>query len=114
MSFPAYPNYKHSGVEWVNELPTHWKSVALKWVSRIYAGGTPDKNKTYYWENGSIPWLNSGAVNQVLISEPSSYITTEAFNSSSARWIPVGSLVIALAGSLLLLGKEKQRGWSRS
>ncbi|MCK3849091.1 restriction endonuclease subunit S [Pseudomonas sp. W2Jun17] len=103
MSFPAYPDYKHSGVEWANELPAHWRTVALKWVSRIYAGGTPDKNKTYYWENGSIPWLNSGAVNQVLISEPSSYITTEAFSSSSARWIPAGSLVIALAGQ----GKTK-------
>lgn len=103
MSFPAYRDYKNSGVEWANELPAHWKTVALKWVSRIYAGGTPDKNKPYYWENGSIPWLNSGAVNQVLISEPSSYITIEAFNSSSARWIPAGSLVIALAGQ----GKTK-------
>jgi len=103
MSFPAYPDYKNSGVEWANELPAHWKTVALKWVSRIYAGGTPDKSKPYYWENGSIPWLNSGAVNQVLISEPSSYITIEAFNSSSASWIPAGSLVIALAGQ----GKTK-------
>lgn len=103
MSFPAYPDYKNSGVEWANELPAHWKTVALRWVSRIYAGGTPDKSKPYYWENGSIPWLNSGAVNQVLISEPSSYITIEAFNSSSASWIPAGSLVIALAGQ----GKTK-------
>lgn len=103
MSFPAYPDYKNSGVEWANELPAHWKTVALKWVSRIYAGGTPDKSKPYYWENGSIPWLNSGAVNQVLISEPSSYITIEAFNSSSASWIPAASLVIALAGQ----GKTK-------
>lgn len=102
-TFPAYPAYKDSRVEWVDTLPTHWEKVALKWVSRIYAGGTPDKTKTHYWENGSIPWLNSGAVNQVLISKPSAFITTEAFNSSSARWIPSGSLVMALAGQ----GKTK-------
>jgi len=103
MRFPAYPDYKNSGIEWAIELPAHWKTVALKWVSRIYAGGTPDKNKTHYWEDGSIPWLNSGAVNQVLITEPSSYITDEAFKSSSAKWIPADSLVIALAGQ----GKTK-------
>ncbi len=101
--FPAYPEYKDSRVEWLDTLPAHWEKVALKWVSRIFAGGTPDKTKTHYWENGSIPWLNSGAVNQVLISEPSAFITTEAFNSSSARWIPSGSLVMALAGQ----GKTK-------
>lgn len=103
MSFPTYPAYKNSGIEWVDILPIHWEKVALKWVSKIFAGGTPDKTKTHYWENGSIPWLNSGAVNQVLISEPSAFITTEAFNSSSARWIPAGSLVMALAGQ----GKTK-------
>lgn len=102
-TFPAYPEYKDSRVEWLDTLPAQWEKVALKWVSRIFAGGTPDKTKTHYWENGSIPWLNSGAVNQVLISEPSAFITTEAFNSSSARWIPSGSLVMALAGQ----GKTK-------
>lgn len=101
--FPAYSTYKDSGVEWVDTLPAHWGKVALKWVSKIFAGGTPDKTKAYYWENGSIPWLNSGAVNQVLITEPSNFITTEAFNTSSARWIDPGSLVIALAGQ----GKTK-------
>lgn len=103
MRFPAYPDYRNSGIEWAIELPAHWRAVSLKWVSRIYAGGTPDKNKTHYWEDGSIPWLNSGAVNQVLITEPSSYITNEAFKSSSAKWIPADSLVIALAGQ----GKTK-------
>lgn len=102
-TFPKYPAYKDSGIEWVDTLPIHWEKVALKWVSKIFAGGTPDKTKTHYWENGSIPWLNSGAVNQVLIYEPSAFITTEAFNSSSARWIPAGSLVMALAGQ----GKTK-------
>lgn len=25
MSFPAYPAYKESGVEWLGEVPTHWE-----------------------------------------------------------------------------------------
>jgi type I restriction enzyme S subunit len=30
MSFPRYPKYKDSGVEWLGEVPEHWGSTALK------------------------------------------------------------------------------------
>jgi type I restriction enzyme, S subunit len=98
-----YARYKDSGIAWIGEIPEHWKTVALKWLSKIYAGGTPDKNKSEYWLNGNIPWLNSGTVNQFIITEPSEYISEEGFANSSAKWIEEGSLVMALAGQ----GKTK-------
>ncbi len=94
---------KDSGVEWLGEIPDHWEAVNLKWVSKIYSGGTPSKNIEDYWQNGTIPWLNSGTVNQFYITEPSEFITEDALNNSSAKWIPENSLVIALAGQ----GKTK-------
>lgn len=94
---------KDSGIEWLGEIPEHWETVNLKWVSKIYSGGTPSKNNEDFWQNGTIPWLNSGTVNQFFITEPSEYITEEALNSSSAKWIPENSIVIALAGQ----GKTK-------
>ncbi len=94
---------KDSGVEWLGEIPEHWKVVKLKWISQIYAGGTPSKNIHKYWENGTIPWLNSGSVNDKRINKPSTYITEEALNNSSAKWIRKGALVMALAGQ----GKTK-------
>lgn len=30
MSFPRYPKYKDSGVEWLGEVPEHWESRRLK------------------------------------------------------------------------------------
>ena len=30
MSFPRYPRYKDSGVEWLGEVPEHWTVTALK------------------------------------------------------------------------------------
>jgi type I restriction enzyme S subunit len=30
MSFPKYPEYKKSGVDWLGELPSHWDVVPLK------------------------------------------------------------------------------------
>lgn len=34
MSFPAYPSYRDSGVEWLGEVPTHWESKRFKQVFR--------------------------------------------------------------------------------
>ena len=31
MSFPKYPKYKDSGVEWLGEVPEHWDVDRLKW-----------------------------------------------------------------------------------
>jgi len=103
MSFPRYEKYKDSGVEWLPQVPAHWRTGSLRWLSRRFSGGTPDKNTQEYWEDGTIPWLNSGAVNQALITEPSTYISLSAFENSSAKWIPAGALVMALAGQ----GKTK-------
>lgn len=30
MSFPRYPNYKDSGVEWLGEVPEHWETSRMK------------------------------------------------------------------------------------
>ena len=97
-AWKRYPAYKDSGVEWLGEVPGHWQSVSLRWISCLFVGGTPDRANLTYWENGTIPWINSGAVNQSLITRPSSYITEEAYRNSSAKWVPKGALVMALAG----------------
>lgn len=83
--------------------PAHWKRIRLRWLSKRYAGGTPDTKNPEYWDGGSIPWLNSGSVNQGTITQPSDYITDLALKESSAKWIPQGGLVMALAGQ----GKTK-------
>lgn len=35
MSFPRYEAYKDSGVEWLGEVPEHWKVMALKHVTSM-------------------------------------------------------------------------------
>ena len=94
---------KDSGVEWLGEIPVHWVYSKLKWISNIYAGGTPSTNVDRYWENGDVPWLNSGTVNQKRIKSPSNYITQEALLNSSTKWVPKNSILMALAGQ----GKTK-------
>ena len=39
MSFPRYPEYKDSGVEWLGEVPAHWEIAPLKRaIARIESG----------------------------------------------------------------------------
>ncbi|MCM2342192.1 restriction endonuclease subunit S [Rhodoferax sp.] len=52
MSFPRYPEYKDSGVEWLGEVPGHWKAVPLKTVSThnddvLDESTTPDAEIAY-------------------------------------------------------------------
>ena len=103
MSLKGYESYKDSGVEWIGEVPEHWNKIRLRWISKRYAGGTPSKQNSSFWNNGTIPWLNSGSVNQINITEPSAFITQEAYKNSSAKWVPKNALVMALAGQ----GKTK-------
>lgn len=110
MKQQTYSEYKESGVKWLGQVPGHWNAVSLKWISQRYSGGTPDKSNDAYWENGDIPWLNSGSVNDGYITEPSTYITREGLASSSAKWIPANALVMALAGQGKTKGMVAQLG----
>ena len=110
MKDKPYPHYKASPISWLDRMPQHWDAASLRWLSRRYAGGTPDKGNDAYWEDGEIPWLNSGSVNDDYITQPSELITREGFANSSAKWIPKGALVMALAGQGKTKGMVAQLG----
>jgi type I restriction enzyme S subunit len=103
MAYPSYDKYRPSRFEWLDVIPEHWDVTRLKLLSKRYSGGTPNKDKSEYWQEGTIPWLNSGAVNQGTITKPSTYITELGLKESSAKWIPEKAIIVALAGQ----GKTK-------
>ena len=74
------------------------------------SGGTPLKSKKEYYENGTIPWLTSGEVHSGIIYDASNYISELGMNNSSAKLIPVNSVLVAMygatAGVVGLLKKE--------
>lgn len=110
MKYATYDEYKPSSMAWLDQLPRHWNAASLRWMSKRYAGGTPDKGNEAYWEGGDIPWINSGAVNDGYITQPSELITREGFANSSAKWIPKDALVMALAGQGKTKGMVAQLG----
>lgn len=78
-----------------------WRWVKLGQVLMTSSGGTPNTNRKEFWDNGDIPWINSGALKDSIIFEPSSYITKLGLINSSARIFPANTVLIALTGSTL-------------
>ena len=44
MSFPRYPKYKDSGVEWLGEVPEHWEVQRLKRICRVFPSNVDKKS----------------------------------------------------------------------
>ena len=66
--------------------------------SNITSGGTPSRANLNYWEGGTIPWLKTGDIKKNFIYEVDEYITNAGLESSSAKIIPINSLLIAMYG----------------
>jgi type I restriction enzyme M protein len=76
----------------------------IEWVKigdilETSSGGTPLKNKSEYYINGTIPWLKSGEVNQGFIYQVEEKITELGMKNSSAKLFPVNTVVIAMYGA---------------
>lgn len=86
------------------ELPAGWESVELSDVGIWGSGGTPSRKNPRYYDNGMIPWLVIGDLNDREVEGFSSSITEEGLANSSAKLIPPGSLLVAMYGSIGKLG----------
>ncbi|MDO9437722.1 restriction endonuclease subunit S [Hydrogenophaga sp.] len=83
---------------WLAEVPAHWRLSKLRHVARIGNGSTPKRDKEEYWTGGSIPWLNSGSVNNPRIHDASDFVTEAARKECHLPMVRVGSTVVALTG----------------
>ena len=76
-----------------------WKEYKIKDItSKITSGGTPKSSEATYYD-GTIPWLNTKEINFNRITKTERYITEEGLNNSSAKWIPKGSVIVAMYGT---------------
>ncbi len=75
------------------------EKVRIKNFTEVITGGTPSTSKSEFWENGNIPWLNSGELNQKIVTSSRNYITKLGLEKSSSRLMPKDTVLIALTGS---------------
>lgn len=73
--------------------------VELGELCETTSGGTPLRNNKEFYENGNIPWLKSGEVSQGLIYKSEEFITEKGLKNSSAKNLPINSVLIAMYGA---------------
>ena len=97
--------YKSSGGKMVwneklkREIPEGWESYKIKDLATTYSGGTPLSSKNEYYEDGCIPWINSGELNNAFITSTSNYISKQGLDNSSAKLYPINTILVALYGA---------------
>lgn len=76
-----------------------WEMTTIGKIFKSYSGGTPLKSKQEYYNNATIPWLNSGEVCQKYITNTNNYISELGLKNSSAKFFPINTVLIAMYGA---------------
>lgn len=80
-------------------FPEEWDITTIGKLASSKSGGTPSTIKEEYWKNGNVPWINSGALKDNFVNQPSTLITKIGLENSSAKLLPKKTVLIALTGA---------------
>lgn len=68
-------------------------------LTTVVTGGTPSTSNAEYWNNGDIPWLQSGCCQNCDVDSAEKYITQLGYDNSSTKMMPPNTVMIALTGA---------------
>jgi len=97
---------KPSGIEWLGEIPAHWKSIPIRFVAKLESGHTPSRQHPEYWENCTVPWFSLADVWQIregkndYIYETNEKVSELGLANSSARLLPKGTVMLSRTASV--------------
>ena len=96
MSFPRYPKYKPSGVEWLGEVPEHWEVLSMKRFASIrYGIGEPPK----YHDTGT-PFIRATNVHAgKLFGEGLVYVDSSEIPAQRIVWLDAGDIIVVRSGA---------------
>ena len=90
--------YKRSTIDSLQVVPDHWEARRLGQIARVFNGTTPSRAQPAYWENGTVPWLNSSKANDEIVVEASELVTEKAVRECSIGVAPSGAVILGLVG----------------
>lgn len=83
------------------DIPESWCWCRLGEIGDWGAGATPQRGNPDYYQNGTIPWIKTGELNNGIVSEACEFITEKALNECSLRYNRVGDVLIAMYGATI-------------
>jgi len=80
-------------------MSAEWLNTTVGNICRaVFSGGTPTSTNSDYF-GGSIPWLRTKEVNYAKIRATEEYISQAGYESSSAKLVPINSVIVAMYGN---------------
>ena len=80
------------------DIDESWEILKLGENTSLMTGGTPKTSDKLNYENGNIKWLVSGDIHKGIINDCEGRITEKGLKSSNTKFLPLGSVMIALNG----------------
>jgi type I restriction enzyme, S subunit len=77
------------------------KLIKLNELFEITSGGTPSRKNKAYYNIGNIPWVKTGDLKDMYLSNSSEFITELGLKESSAKLFPKGTVLIAMYGATI-------------
>lgn len=86
------------------DIPESWRWLKLGEVFKITSGGTPSRAVPQYYE-GEVPWIKTGEIKWNDISDAEEKISADAIKNSSAKILPVNTVLVAMYGQGFTRGR---------
>jgi type I restriction enzyme S subunit len=107
VSFPKYPKYRDSGVEWLGVVPAHWTTTCLKHLARAGADTFIDGDwiEAPYITTNGVRLLQCGNVGTGVFEEQGfRYVSEDTFRSLNCTEVePLDVLICRLQSSRTIL-----------
>ncbi|MFD1406937.1 restriction endonuclease subunit S [Kroppenstedtia eburnea] len=93
---------KDSGIEWLGEVPEHWKVLKIKWLSKVKRGASPRpiEDPIYFDNNGEYAWVRIADVTSSNMYLKKTSQTLSELGASLSVKLPPGKLFLSIAGSV--------------
>lgn len=81
-------------------IPKGWRVGSIAdFTVDMKNGGTPNRKKEEYWSSKDVPWIKTGEIRNQPIIKCEEYISLTGLEESSAKLLPINSVLIALYGA---------------
>jgi type I restriction enzyme S subunit len=110
MSFPRYPAYKPSGVEWLGEVPEHWNLVQIKRILQSIEQGWSPQCEAAPAEPGEWGILKVGCVNGGKFNPNDNKALPRELQPDERLAIRNGDVLVSRANTRELVGSVAMAG----
>ena len=92
---------KDCGSSWWGAAPAHWSASKLGRVAASQGGMTPDKGKSEYWQEGTIPWVSPKDLKVEMLLDSEDHVTELGLRDTGLRLIAPPAVLVVVRGMIL-------------